>query len=239
MTVRAVTFDFGQTLAEMDTAMLASRLAERGVSVSADALEQARPAMWRRYNEAIRQGLGGHPWVLLMSTLLRSVGVTDDAVGPLAEWLFTEQPRRNLWRRPIAGMIERVRTLRLRGVPVGVISNSEGALAYLIEEMGWAADFDVVADSGALGMEKPHRAIFDWTAERLGVAPADVVHVGDSWAADYVGAREAGMRAVLFRGRHLMPAGAVLEEDARGTVCESPEALDAILARWEVGATRG
>ena len=60
MPMRAVTFDFGQTLAELDTAMLASRLAERGVTVAASALQDARPAMWRRYNEAIRAGLGGH-----------------------------------------------------------------------------------------------------------------------------------------------------------------------------------
>lgn len=227
--MRAVTFDFGQTLAELDTAMLASRLAERGHSVAASALEDARPAMWRRYNEAIRAGLGGHPWVLLMATLLRSAGVEEHAVEPLSEWLFTEQPRRNLWRRPIAGMIERVRSLRARGIPVGVISNSEGRLAGLIAEMGWSHDFDVVADSGALGMEKPDRAIFDWTAEALGVPLAEVVHVGDSWAADYLGARAAGMRAVLFRGRDLMPSGAVLEVDSRGAACESPDELDEVL----------
>jgi FMN phosphatase YigB (HAD superfamily) len=204
--MRAVTFDFGQTLAEMDTAMLAERLAERGLTVPVDALEAARPAMWRRYNEAIREGLGGHPWVLLMATLLRSAAVSEGEVIPLAEWLFTEQPRRNLWRRPIAGMIDRVRALRRRGVPVGVISNSEGALAGLIDEMGWTGDFDVV-------------------------------HVGDSWSADYLGARAAGLRAVLFRGRDLMPADAVLVEDARGAACESPDGLDAILHRW--GGPRG
>lgn len=230
--MRAVTFDFGQTLAEMDAAMLARRLLERGVTVSVAALEDARPAMWRRYNEAIREGLGGHPWALLMATLLRAARVDESVVLPLSEWLFTEQPRRNLWRRPIVGMIERVRALRERGVPVGVISNSEGGLELLISEMGWTHDFDVVADSGALGMEKPQRAIFDWTAERLGVAPGEVVHVGDSWAADYLGARDAGMRAVLFRGRDLMPAGALLEEDARGAACESPVELDDILQRW-------
>ena len=232
MSVRAVTFDFGQTLAELDASMLAERLAERGVAVSVDALERARPAMWRRYNEAIREGLGGHPWVLLMSTLLRSAGVDEARVSPVAEWLFSEQPRRNLWRRPIAGMIERVRQLRARGWPVGVISNSEGGLAGLIAEMGWTHDFDVVADSGALGMEKPDRLIFDWTAAGLGEPVEDIVHVGDSWAADYLGARAAGMRAVLFRGRDLMPAGAVLELDARGAACESPEGLDEILRGW-------
>lgn len=230
----AVTFDFGQTLAELDTVMLAERLAERGVTASVAALEAARPAMWRRYNEAIGEGLGGHPWVLLMATLLRCAGVEESAVGPLAEWLFTEQPRRNLWRRPIVGMIERVRALKARGVPVGVISNSEGALEALIAEMGWTHDFDVVADSGALGMEKPDRAIFDWTVARLGAPMADVVHVGDSWAADYVGARAAGMRAVLFRGRDLMPRGAVWAADDRGAACETPEELDAVLARWGI-----
>jgi HAD superfamily hydrolase (TIGR01509 family) len=230
--LRAVTFDFGQTLAELDAAMLADRLAERGVRASVAALEAARPVMWRRYNEAIREGLGGHPWVLLMSTLLRAAGVPEPEVAPMAEWLFAEQPRRNLWRRPIGGMIDRVRSLRARGLAVAVISNSEGGLAGLIEEMGWSAEFDVVADSGALGMEKPDRAIFDWTAERLGVEPRDVVHVGDSWAADFVGARAAGMRAVLFRGRDLMPAGVALDEDDRGAACESPEGLDEILSRW-------
>ncbi|MDB4929068.1 MAG: putative HAD-hydrolase [Myxococcaceae bacterium] len=236
--MRAVTFDFGQTLAEMDTTMLAGRLAERGVTVPVAALEHARPAMWRRYNEAIREGLGGHPWVLLMATLLRSAGVTEAAVLPLAEWLFSEQPRRNLWRRPIAGMIERARALRARGIPVGVISNSEGALDLLIAEMGWTDDFDVVADSGALGMEKPHRAIFDWTLARLGCDAADVVHVGDSWSADYLGARALGMRAVLFRGRDLMPADAVLVEDDRGAACESPDGLDEVLRRWGVPGGR-
>ena len=201
--MRAVTFDFGQTLAELDAGMLAARLAERGVTVPIAALEDARPVMWRRYNEAIREGLGGHPWVLLMATLLRSAQVDEAAVLPLAEWLFGEQPRRNLWRRPIAGMIECVRGLRAQGVPVGVISNSEGGLAHLIAEMGWTGDFDVVADSGALGMEKPDRAIFDWTAARLGVHPHDMVHVGDSGVSGpfgFVARGWATMPSVSTRG---------------------------------------
>ena len=75
------------------------------------------------------------------------------------------------------------------------------------------------------------KVVFDngWTAEALGVPLAEVVHVGDSWAADYLGARAAGMRAVLFRGRDLMPSGAVLEVDSRGAACESPDELDEVL----------
>jgi putative hydrolase of the HAD superfamily len=83
---------------------------------------------------------------------------------------------------------------------VGVISNSEGRLAELIAEVGWADDFAVVADSGRLGMEKPDSPIFRWTAERLGVPLDRIAHVGDSWGADVEGARRAGMPAIWFRG---------------------------------------
>ncbi len=228
----AVTFDFGQTLAELDTAMLRVRLGERGLDVSVDALEAAAPFAWSAYNSAVRQGLGGHPWKLLMSTLLARAGAQAEGMPAVVSWLFAEQPRANLWRRPIAGMIELVRTLRSRGVPVGVVSNSEGALAVLVDEMGWSRDFAVVADSGALGIEKPDRAIFAWAVERMGVALEDTVHVGDAWAADFDGALSAGMRAVLFRGSSLVPGGVTLDEGPRTGRCEDAPGLAAVLARF-------
>jgi HAD superfamily hydrolase (TIGR01509 family) len=212
----AVTFDFGQTLCDLDSAMLAGRLAERGVVASAGRLEAGVTAAWRAYDAAIAAGLGGHPWKTFMSHLLEDAGVPGALVPDLCDWLWTEQPRRNLWRRPIAGMIELAREARGAGLPVGVISNSEGRLAELIAEVGWAGDFDVVADSGRLGMEKPDPPIFLWASARLGVPPERVVHVGDSWAADVEGARRAGMRAIGFRLRapHPFSPGVARADDA-------------------------
>ena len=57
-------------------------------------------------------------------------------------------------------MIELVRRLNQRGTPVGIISNSEGHLAELVDELGWANDFRVVVDSGRLGIDKPDPADF-------------------------------------------------------------------------------
>lgn len=234
--VRAVSFDFGQTLAELDTAMLASRCAERGVSVEIHALDRAVMPAWRAYNTAVRAGHGGHPWKLLMRTLLDGAGVDASARASLVDWLWEEQPRRNLWRRPIPGMIELVRALRAQGVPVGVLSNSEGRLAELAEELGWRDDFVVIADSGRLGIEKPDPRIFAWTAERLGVPLPDVAHVGDAWSADFLGARAAGMRAVLFRGDAAMPEGAAFpSDDPRCARCDDAVSLRRILSAWGVG----
>lgn len=44
------------------------------------------------------------------------------------------------------------------------------------------------------GVAKPDRRIFLEAAERLGVAPSQILHVGDDPGMDIVGAREAGLR---------------------------------------------
>jgi putative hydrolase of the HAD superfamily len=229
MSALAVTFDFGQTLCDLDTGMLARRLAERGISASAERLEAAVADGWRAYDAAIAAGFGGHPWKVFMASLLAAADVEEPARAAAVDWLWTEQPKQNLWRRPIAGMIELCRALRASGVPVGVVSNSEGRLAELIDEIGWGGDFVVVADSGKLGIEKPDPAIFAWTAQQLGVPLAGIVHVGDSWGADVDGAVRAGLRAIWFRARapRALPSGVVRAENA--------EEVRAALAVWGVG----
>lgn len=222
----AVTFDFGQTLCDLDTAMLARRLGERGIEVPAGRLEASVPEAWVAYDAAIHGGYGGHPWKILMTRLLQVAGAPERESIAAVDWLWTEQPSRNLWRQPIAGMIDIARALGRAKVPVAVLSNSEGRLAELVDELGWGAYFVVVADSGRLGIEKPDPAIFAWTAERLGVPVESMIHVGDSWAADVEGALRAGMKAVWFRGKgeRALPEGVKRAEDAKG--------LAAALAAW-------
>lgn len=227
----AVSFDFGQTLADLDAEMLSRRIGERGVLVPAAHLDGAIAAAWRAYNESIKAGLGGHPWKILMSRLLQEAGAPAAHIEPAVDWLWTEQPSRNLWRRPVPGMIELVADLVRAGVPVAVISNSEGRLAELIEELGWTARFVVVADSGKLGLEKPGRAIFDWAAERLNVPTASVVHIGDSYAADVEGALGAGMRAIWFRG------SPDLVQSDRVKACADAAEVRAALAVWGIKLT--
>jgi putative hydrolase of the HAD superfamily len=50
--------------------------------------------------------------------------------------------------------------------------------------------------SQRVGTIKPHPAIFAAARAALGdPAPASILHVGDDWAADVVGAKRAGWRA--------------------------------------------
>ena len=217
-----VTFDAGQTVIDLDLDFLARRLADRGVTVAPSALAAAAPAAWRRYDELVDPA-GGHPWRELMATLLRGAGVAD--VAPLVDWLWDEQPRANLWRGQIPGMVALARELRARGVVTAVLSNSEGRLAELLAEIGLADAFAAVIDSGRLGIEKPDRRIFDHTLEVLG-ASRPGIHIGDSWPADIAGALGAGWRAIWF-GRRAIPV-----DDARVAIAHTADEVRAVLSRW-------
>jgi FMN phosphatase YigB (HAD superfamily) len=60
--------------------------------------------------------------------------------------------------------------------------------------------------SQRVGTIKPHLSIFRAAEEALGIdGPLDrrILHVGDDWAADVVGARRAGWRTAYLRNRQL------------------------------------
>jgi len=228
----AVTFDYGQTLAELDTDFLSLRVQERGASVGRAALDAASPAAWNEYDRVKREGQTGQSaWQAFMHALLSKAGtrVTTEPLDSIVGFLWSEQPKRNLWRRPIPGMKELAQELAGRGVPLAIVSNSEGHLDALVHEVGFAEEFPVVADSGALGFEKPDRRIFEWTAERLGVAPDRFVHVGDVWAADVLGALGVGARAIWVTEH---ASGRSLPDSV--VACHGAAAIRATLAAWKI-----
>lgn len=223
--MKAVGFDFGQTLAELDYEFLRGRLAERGARFDVASARATAERAWQIYGERKSDG-HALAWSAMMQAQLEGGGLSDATARELADWLWSEQPRKNLWRRPIAGMIELVRELKQGGARVAVISNSEGYLAELIDELGWRDAFDVVVDSGRVGIDKPDPRIFRHACAELGVEAAQLLHVGDSWEADVEGALSAGASAVWFDARH---AGRALPEHVHGA--DGPRALREVLAR--------
>lgn len=98
--------------------------------------------------------------------------------------------------------------LRSRGIEVP-LEAAEGAfraeLAFCRRHMhlgssrsGLAQQVDLVLASAAVGVEKPDPGIFQIALARLSVALGQVVHVGDEYESDVLGAQRAGLRAVLL-----------------------------------------
>jgi len=84
---------------------------------------------------------------------------------------------------------------------LGILSN--WPLASIIdryaEAVGWARHLDAIVVSQRVGTIKPDPAIFAAAATALRASSSEVLHVGDDWLADIVGAKRAGWRAAYLR----------------------------------------
>ncbi len=87
----------------------------------------------------------------------------------------------------------------LRGrIPMAVMSNADNRfLIGSMEYNGWS--FDPVISSESAKAYKPDHRAFDALCDAAGVAPEEVLYVGDSAYDDAHGAKLAGMQTVLIR----------------------------------------
>lgn len=81
---------------------------------------------------------------------------------------------------------------------IAVISNADGHIEKVLSRCGIADCFESITDSGIVGVEKPRREIFEAALKAMNAHAEESVYIGDVYSVDYVGARNAGMHAILF-----------------------------------------
>ncbi|HLH76851.1 MAG TPA: HAD-IA family hydrolase [Candidatus Binataceae bacterium] len=96
------------------------------------------------------------------------------------------------------GAFETLRALREQGLELGVVSNFDSRLYTILEGLGLAEYFHSMTISSATGAAKPDPEIFRAALALHQAAPDQAMHVGDSSALDIVGAKAAGLEAILF-----------------------------------------
>lgn len=137
--------------------------------------------------------------------------------------LFTRFAHPDAWQL-YADTEETLHQLGQRGFRLGIISNFDSRLFGILEGLGIAPLFDTVIISTRAGAAKPAREIFLQALSSLGVAAEEAVHVGDSYDADVVGARAAGLLPVLLE-RHPLRAAPPHDVTIR-SLAELPAVLD-------------
>jgi FMN phosphatase YigB (HAD superfamily) len=199
--VRAIVFDAGHTLLEMDYGRLTAFLVSRGHDLRETAVTEAeRRARVRldteRAAQATRERTGEGRYVRYLAEYL---GITDEAErNAIAEWRRGFNVPIGLCHQADSQAAKALERARDVGLIVGVISNSNGSVQRALEIAGLAPHLAFVIDSKVVGIAKPDPRIFALAREAAGTAPEATVYVGDSYFVDVVGARQAGLRAVLF-----------------------------------------
>jgi putative hydrolase of the HAD superfamily len=160
-------------------------------------------------------------WRNYMLTYVAACGAPETHCEPLATQI-AERPRSGTWAYAGLGVKDGLRALAALGLPMGVVSNSDGTVEGDLRREGicyalGAADegaapeaegvpMGVIVDSAVVGVAKPDPRIFSFALDALGV-PADgtVLHVGDSLRYDVAGALAAGLRPVHMDPYELCP----------------------------------
>ncbi|MEX1023737.1 MAG: HAD-IA family hydrolase [Planctomycetota bacterium] len=184
MDLRAIFFDFGNTLArEVPTRfeIYAEAARRRGCDVDERAMAQLMGAA----HEALPLRVDG------------GFRYSDAWFGAFIERIFggalglpaadVAEVRRELFRRfedastfeVFAGARELLRDLRDAGLTLGLVSNWSARLPRLLAALELERSFDFVLCSAIEEVEKPDPAIFERALERAGHAAETCLHVGD------------------------------------------------------------
>jgi len=202
MSVRAIFFDAGNTLIRMDYPVIVAELARLGLPLALGDLERAE---WRarvRLDASFAPGASTeHPDTgeRYLRLILDELGVRDATIHTaLAAWRRGYNAPMGLWTHMEPEADLALALARARGLRTAVISNSNGTVADILAHLDLATHLEFIIDSSKVGVEKPDPRIFHLALERAGLQPHEAVYVGDLYSIDVLGARAAGMRAILM-----------------------------------------
>lgn len=123
---------------------------------------------------------------------------TDEIVKHMLTAVSSNGQSQRLWNNILPGVPEALKILKDRGFRLSVVSNSDGSVQKILENLGLDHFFDEIFDSHIVGFEKPDPKIFTHALETCGAAAETTVHIGDLYHVDIEGAWAAGIGAVLL-----------------------------------------
>ena len=209
-----VCFDVGFTLVKerFDVIeLMTGLLAAQGHAAAPAALLAARQAADHWYHQRYFT-LDNGDWssdarirALWLSYYERLFTTLDPALDHrlLAEQLIDHYETPANWE-PYDDVLPTLDGLKRRQVRIGVVSDWSGALRPILHGLGLSSKIDFVVGSADSGFAKPMSELYGLAVARAGVAAERIIHVGDSYFGDVLGARAVGMDAALLdrAGRH-------------------------------------
>jgi HAD superfamily hydrolase (TIGR01549 family) len=217
MTIRAVLFDFGDTLwhfpnmpphvlVRQETVRRVSDLLRRwGVDPEGPLFflgRDIRMAVEEQTERAYRTDYVSPHYPTLCREVAADLGLTVSADQAEELWDAWNLGGQFFGRTLFPDALDTLRWLQERGFKVGAVTDrAYGGPRFLaeLEEYGLDGYLQVVTISSNVGYMKPHPRIFQHALDALAVEAGETVMVGDSLRCDVAGAKAMGMVAVWKR----------------------------------------
>lgn len=204
--------------------------AEHGVDALAlkDAYVAEAEGFWHRLDrEQLRSRLSNVREQLWGSALER-LGLDDRDLARGSASRYNEYRKKYFSVFP--GAIDVLRTLRDRGLKLGIVTNGFSEThREKIALLQLGEYFDAIFIADEIGMLKPDPLLFAHAAQEMGSMPMHAAMIGDRYDRDVRGALDAGMIAVWLNVREeSLPAGAPAPHATCRTIVEIPAVLESV-----------
>lgn len=227
MSLKVITIDFWNTIFNSANGeertyererVVAEEIAKLGKNVPKEVLKDAFHEAWNFFNEEwlnnqrtpTTKELVHHFWAHLQL-------VENHDTARLLEKAFAE----GILDYPPAlmpGVAEALKTLSQK-YKLALISDtafSPGSiLKELMESVGIAQYFSAYSFSDETGVAKPHEFAYNKVLKELDCEPQDALHIGDIEKTDILGAKNLGMKAILYKGDKDSPMNIHAEENTQ------------------------
>ncbi len=211
--IKVVSFDIWGTLLRGNREATRPRLRlivdMLGVEVSdVETIVEAYRTSAKRFDDLSLQTGLDYDFVARVSGMLIDAGLP---VPPMPPELVTRiqkavgRMRSQLQYRPSLledDLLDTLASLRDGGYRIALLSNTgaddSNVMVPLLTELGIMQYVDVAVFSAHDGRAKPNPGLFYRLARDLGVSTGEVLHIGDNVVADFAGALNAGMQALVY-----------------------------------------
>jgi len=228
--IEAVIFDMGGTLIEFEHApwnltqiveineMYAFLARRNGDLPTLVAFRNAYKELWDQVRETSISSCRELDLGALLKEVCARTGIeADDELTQDLIRVHYAPVRRQLTMYP--DVLETLETLRRRGYKLGLLSNTMWPRAFHeadLKKFDLDRCFAAMFFSSDFPCRKPHPAIFLATAQALGVSAEKTAYIGDYPERDIVGAKAAGMKAILkYHHRRTVPPSIVPDTTIR------------------------
>ena len=215
--VQGVLFDFGGTLSKQQAPFVIQKiLSDEGTSCSIDLLEKALEFAWEEDAlNATRSEFRGFTrpneeteYLRLNRLILAHAGIKGDGehLARLIHEKWTEYASL-VAREVFDDVAPCLKILNQRKLKMGVVSNIDSTqeLQKGLSDLNIANYFQTLVASGEVGYTKPHPEIFRIASRELNLPTEVLVHVGDLYAVDVIGAKSAGVTGILIDREDKLP----------------------------------
>jgi putative hydrolase of the HAD superfamily len=206
-----IIFDYGQTLVAEEpfdgikgTAAVMQYAVENKYNLTPEQIQQEADTInqeLKRFDPATRaKNTVEIPNHMFTGYLYEYLGIKIDLSAEEIDRIFWDAASPG---KPTEGLPEFLEYLYDNQIRAAVLSNITYAGSVVSERINRLLPdnhFEFILATSEYLFRKPHNRIFDLALKKAGLKPKDVWYIGDNYACDVVGARNAGLFPVWYKG---------------------------------------